>query len=181
MGRIEMTRFAACAALTLLLAGCDDGAPTDNVAAIRVANPHSDQLKSLSPLNQRIGLMRAIRDSGRRCRRVDALGHQQHYEGMEMWVALCDDGRHWSIFIAPNADVQVRDCAEHAPARPAGLPPGRAAAARPQFPGLQCRGQCAGERAGQRQLTLRHASPLPSCQRRLASMPSQHGPQPSLG
>ena len=107
-----MNKLAASAAL-LVLAGCDDGAPTNNVAEIRVANPHSDQLKSLSPLNQRIGLMRAIRDSGRRCRRVDALGHQQHYEGMEMWVALCDDGRHWSIFIAPNADVQVRDCAEH--------------------------------------------------------------------
>ena len=109
-----MNKLAACAALVLLVAGCDDGAPTDNTTAIRVANPHSDQLKSLSPLNQRIGLMRAIRDSGRRCRRVDALGHQQHYEGMEMWVALCDDGRHWAIFIAPNADVQVRDCAEHA-------------------------------------------------------------------
>ena len=55
--------------------------------------------------------MRAIRDSGRRCRRVDALGHQQHYEDGDVGRA-CDDGRHWSIFIAPNADVQVRDCAQ---------------------------------------------------------------------
>lgn len=110
-----MHKLAASAALALLLAACGDaGAPAGNSAAIRVANPHSDRLKGLSPLNQRIGLMRAIRDSGKRCRRVDALGYQEEYRQMAMWVALCDDGRHWSIFIAPNADVQVRNCGEHA-------------------------------------------------------------------
>lgn len=109
-----MQKLAAGAALVFLLAACGEtAAPADNKAAIRVANPHSDQLKQLSPLNQRIGLMRAIRDSGKRCRRVDALGYQEDYRQMAMWVALCDDGRHWAIFIAPNADVQVRNCDEH--------------------------------------------------------------------
>ena len=82
-----MNRLAAAAAL-LALAGCGDGAPTNDQPAIRVANPDSDRLKALSPLIQRLGLMRAIRQSGHRCHRVDALGHQQYYRSMEMWVAL---------------------------------------------------------------------------------------------
>jgi hypothetical protein len=79
-----------------------------------MANPGSDRLKALSPLNQRIGLMRAIRDSGKRCHRVDALGYQEQFRDLAMWVALCDDGRHWAIFIAPNEDIQVRDCSQNA-------------------------------------------------------------------
>lgn len=109
-------RTAACAAMALAmaaLAGCEQGEPARNVQHIKVENPHSDQLKALSPSMQRLGLMRAIRDSGKRCTRVTATGYQQEYRGMEMWVALCDDGRHWSIFIAPNADIQVRNCEEH--------------------------------------------------------------------
>lgn len=111
-----MTKLSLCAASVLALAACGETAPATNGAAtsIRVANPGSDRLKALSPLNQRIGLVRAIRDSGRRCRRVDALGYQQEYRQLAMWVALCNDGRHWAIFIAPNEDIQVRDCRENA-------------------------------------------------------------------
>ena len=106
--------LAAMALPALALAACDSGEQPQNVTHISVANPESDRLKALPPLYQRIGLMRAIRDSGRRCRRVDALGYQEEYRGLDMWVALCDDGKHWAIFIAPNADVQVRDCSENA-------------------------------------------------------------------
>ena len=95
-------------------AGCDSGAPPENVTRISIANPHSEQLKALTPDMQRLGLLRAIRDGGRRCRRVEASAYQQEYRGLAMWVALCDDGRQWSVFIAPNADLQVRDCAENA-------------------------------------------------------------------
>ena len=110
-----MKKLILCAASALALAGCGEPAPATNEAsAIRMANPGSDRLKALSPLNQRIGLVRAIRDSGRRCRRVDALAYQQDYRQLAMWVALCNDGRHWAIFIAPNEDVQVRDCRENA-------------------------------------------------------------------
>lgn len=109
-----MKTLIGCAALALILAGCEDGAPSSNVTSIRVVNPGSDRLKALSPLNQRIGLMRAIRDSGKRCRNVQAVGYQQEHRRMAMWVALCSDGRHWAIFIAPNEDIQVRDCAENA-------------------------------------------------------------------
>jgi hypothetical protein len=105
--------IAALPLATAMLTACEDGSQPANQTHIAIANPESDRLKGLSPLYQRIGLMRAIRDSGKRCRRVDALGYQEDYRGLAMWVALCDDGKHWAIFIAPNADVQVRDCSEN--------------------------------------------------------------------
>lgn len=109
---MRMTLAIGLAALTL--SGCERGEPTPDRKHIKVENPHHDQLAALSEPMQRLGIMRAIRDSGRRCTRVEAAAHQQEYRGMEMWVALCDDGRHWSVFIAPNGDIQTRNCDEHA-------------------------------------------------------------------
>jgi hypothetical protein len=104
---------AALFLLPLALAGCGDVAPGGNKAGIRVANPDSDRLKAMTPLMQRLTLMRAIRQTGHRCHRVVAGAYQQYYRGMEMWVALCDEGKHWSVFIAGNSDVQARDCSQH--------------------------------------------------------------------
>ena len=109
-----MKMSAAALLLPLALAACGEAAPGVNKAEIRIANPDSDRLKALSPLNQRLALMRAIRQTRNRCHRVVGGAYQQYYRGMEMWVALCDDGKHWSVFIAGNSDVQVRDCAQHA-------------------------------------------------------------------
>jgi len=130
------TAFGALA-LVLSLAGCGEGGTSANAGAagdpeIRIANPGSDQLKALSPLNQKIGLMRAIRANGKRCRRVERGAYQQEYQGMAMWVALCEDGRHWAVYIAPNEDVQVRDCDE---AAQLGLPVCRPVAPMPPDPG----------------------------------------------
>ncbi len=113
MPQAASTRVAAAAVLSLLgVAGCDQGRPPEDVKHIRIANPHSAQLAALPEPLRKLGLMRAIRDSGKRCRRVEAGSFQQDYRGLAMWVALCNDGRHWAIFIAPNADIQVRDCAQ---------------------------------------------------------------------
>jgi hypothetical protein len=103
----------AALAFLLSLAACGEIAPTDNKAAIRIANPDSDRLKAASPLNRRLTLLRAIHQTRHRCRRVVGGAYQEYYRGMEMWVALCDDGKHWSVFIAGNSDIQVRDCSEH--------------------------------------------------------------------
>jgi len=110
---MKMPAAAALFLLPLALAGCGEIAPSGNKTEIRIANADSDRLKALSPLNQRLALMRAIRQTGHRCRRAVAGAYQEYYRGMEMWVALCDDGRHWSVFIAGNSDVQARDCAQH--------------------------------------------------------------------
>ena len=56
---------------------------------------------------------------GKRCQRVEATRYQEDYRQMALWVALCNDGRHWALFIAPNGDTQVRQCTEM---RQLGLP-----------------------------------------------------------
>lgn len=114
-------RHLLLAVPALLLAACeppsDTPAPPQNSAAtnttrIRMANKHSDDLAALPPQSQRLALMRAIRQTGNRCRRVDNSGYQEDYQNMRMWVATCGfEQKNWAIFIAPNADVQVRDCA----------------------------------------------------------------------
>jgi hypothetical protein len=103
----------------LLLAGCDDGAPEREVTQVVVANPMSDQLKALSAPTRNLGLYRAIRDNGRRCKRVDQGAYQQQYKTMAMWTARCSDTGDYSIYIAPNGDVQVSACKD---ARELGLP-----------------------------------------------------------
>ena len=96
----------------VLLAGCGEVERSPETKEISIANPHSDQLKTLTPDLRNLGLMRAIRDNGRRCKRVVGGNYQQQHQSMAMWVAQCEDGRYWSLFIAPNADVQVRECAD---------------------------------------------------------------------
>jgi len=116
-----MRRLAAAALiLSLAAAGCDQSsAPTGERPPIKITNPYHDQLVALRPDLQRLGLMRAIRDNGKRCQRVEAARYQEDYRQMALWVVLCNDGRHWALFIAPNGDTQVRQCTEM---RQLGLP-----------------------------------------------------------
>lgn len=109
-------RTALLVAPALLAAGCDGGGETADrtVRSITIENPHHQQLEALSPEMRRLGLMRAIRDSGKRCKRVEAAQFQEHYRGLAMWVALCADERAWGVFIAPTGDIQVRACEEAA-------------------------------------------------------------------
>jgi hypothetical protein len=97
----------------LALSGCGDTTPpNEHAPKIQIANPGSDRLKGLSPLNQRIGLMRAIVADRKQCRRVLGLAYQQQYRDLAMWVVLCARGGNWAVFIAPSEEVQVRDCRE---------------------------------------------------------------------
>ena len=121
--------FAGCAAA----AACEQGRPPEDVKPIKVANPAHDRLSALNGENQRLGLTFTIRNNGFRCRRVEAARYQEDYRGMAMWVALCNDGRHWAVFIAPNEDTQVRNCADARQlrlpqCRPVEPPPGSEAA-----------------------------------------------------
>lgn len=121
-----MKGWATIAACGLLLAGCEDGAPERNVTKVVAANPMSDQLKALSEPTRNLGLYRAIRDNGRRCKRVDQGGYQQQYKTMAMWTARCSDTGDYALYIAPNGDVQVSACRD---ARELGLPECRMGAA----------------------------------------------------
>ena len=126
-----MKALMAIALIPLALAACRDVTPTPPGNGIRIANPDSDRMKAASPLDQRLALMRAIRQTGHRCHRVVTGAYQEYYRGMEMWVALCDEGKHWAVFIAANSDVQVRDCAE---SQQLGLPLCRPVAPMPPDP-----------------------------------------------
>ena len=133
--------FAASAALAL--AGCggdgsgggaNEAAPTgqqDNGSeasadaaasretAIRIANRPHEALLRLDDSSRRITLVRAIRATGNRCpRRVEPNPvHQGDYEGMAYWTARCDNNEQYAVFIAPNEDVQVRNCSDMAELR----------------------------------------------------------------
>ena len=114
-----MRAKASLAACGLILAGCEDGAPERNVTQVVAANPHSDQLKALSEPTRFLGLYRALRDNGRRCKRVDRGAYQQQYKSMAMWTAHCTDSGDWALYIAPNGDVQASPCGD---AKALGLP-----------------------------------------------------------
>lgn len=103
-------------ALALALSACGDTAPPANGSAqINIANAGSDRLQALNPMNKRVGLLRAIQQSGFRCRGGVLSGaYQQQHQNLAMWVALCADGKNYAVFIAPTEDVQVRDCTQHA-------------------------------------------------------------------
>ena len=114
-----MRALASLAAIGLVLTGCEDGAPERNVTQVVAANPHSDQLKALSEPTRFLGLYRAIRDTGQRCKRVDRGAYQQQYKSMAMWTAHCTDSGDWALYIAPNGDVQASPCGH---AKELGLP-----------------------------------------------------------
>ena len=112
--------LAFAALLALAASACDGGgAERQQRGPTKIINPYHDQLKALSPFMQRLTLMRAIRDNGNRCQRVEGGRYQEDYRNLAMWVALCNDARYWAVFIAPNGDTQVRQCTE---ARQLGLP-----------------------------------------------------------
>jgi hypothetical protein len=114
-----MKVWASVGMLGLLVGGCEDGAPEQNVTKVVAANPLSDQLKALSGPTRNLGLYRAIRDNERRCKRVEAGAYQQQYKTMAMWTARCSDSGDWAIYIAPNGEVQVSPCGD---AKTLGLP-----------------------------------------------------------
>jgi hypothetical protein len=120
-----MKAWWATAACVILLAGCEDGAPERNMTQVVAANPYSDQLKALSEPTRFLGLYRALRDNGQRCKRVDRGEYQQQYKTMAMWTAHCTDTGDYALYIAPNGDVQVSACKD---ARELGLPECRPAA-----------------------------------------------------
>ena len=85
----------AALALALALSACGDTSPPGNGGIqINIANEGSERLKGLNPLNRRIGLLRAIQQSGMRCRGGVLTGayQQQWQQNLAMWVALCADG-----------------------------------------------------------------------------------------
>ena len=109
----------ASAGLALALGACGDATPERNGTKIKPRNQYVEQLRTLSELNRGLGLRRAILDGDGACKRVLYSGFQEDYRNQSMWIVRCSDGHDWALFIAPNADVQVRNCSD---AKALGLP-----------------------------------------------------------
>jgi len=130
-----VTRASLLLISVAALGGCGGGTRTANdqnaqFREIKIVNQHHEDLLKLSPGRQRLAMLRAVRDSGytqQHCRNVDNVGYQEEYQNMRMWVAECSaQQRSYAVFIAPNGDVQVRNCADAgtlALPRCEGLPP----------------------------------------------------------
>jgi hypothetical protein len=112
-------RIAAASIIAALaLTGCqDESAPAPETKTIRAANPTSDNLKTLDPIYQHLGLRRGITYNRGKCKRVDRGEYQQEYKTMAMWRAHCTDTGDWAVFIAPDSSVQAVQCSDAERAR----------------------------------------------------------------
>ncbi|TAK17608.1 MAG: hypothetical protein EPO38_00525 [Rhizorhabdus sp.] len=78
--------------------------------AAALNNDFSNQLKKLSPIQQRATMRRAVLDSGQYCKRIGPVAYQAPYKNLEMWTVQCDRGAAYAVFIGLDASVQVRPC-----------------------------------------------------------------------
>ena len=105
-----MRAMIAAGAAALLVAGCGEAEERQPAQSIEVRGEQQEQVHQLSALNRSIALRRAIRDSGYRCQRIERSGFVTRYENLDMWMAVCPDGREWAVFIGPDGSAQVRLC-----------------------------------------------------------------------
>jgi hypothetical protein len=94
--------------MCIVATACDQAQPTQPRQPIVVRSEAQDQLHQLDDLNRAIALKRAIYASGFTCKRVASSGYVQEFENLSMWMAKCDDGKDWAIFVGPDGTAQVR-------------------------------------------------------------------------
>ena len=97
-------------AVGTMLAACDNSQPAKPTQSISVRSAEQNALHKLSSMNLKIGLRRAIYDSGNACATVTDAGYVQEYGNLSMWTASCKSGRQFAVFVGPDGTAQVRDC-----------------------------------------------------------------------
>ena len=80
--------------------------------AISVTNDFSNKLKTMSSIQQRAVMRRAVLDHEQYCKRIGPVAYQGAYKNLEMWVVQCDKGAAYGAFIGIDGSVQVRPCAD---------------------------------------------------------------------
>lgn len=99
-------------ALVLALAACNgrDGEATAN--ATNAAEPAGNRVAALSGGQRDAVFIRAIRDAGLECQRVQGSVRAGEYRGMPVWRARCQGGAEWIIVIANDGTAQILNPAE---------------------------------------------------------------------
>jgi uncharacterized membrane protein len=129
IGEGKMARILAGGiALLVTLAGCGEGSGGETkTKSVKAASEYVERLKALSDDSRGLALRRAVQDTNQACKRVVSSGYQEEYKNLSIWNLKCTDGE-YALFIAPNADVQVRSCAD---VKALGLPQCKFAEAEP--------------------------------------------------
>lgn len=109
---MRLAVFASLGLMLMVSACGDSGESQQKTKSIQVRSAEQDALHKLSPDMLKIGLRRAIYDSGKTCQTVTEAGYVQEYGNLSMWTASCKSGRSFAIFVGPDGSAQVRDCAE---------------------------------------------------------------------
>jgi hypothetical protein len=106
-----MRRLLLALIASAALGGCGGSEEASQPAPkVRIGNPFQDQLVAMSPTMRNIALIRAIHDGGGRCKGMLETRQAGEYKGLPMWAVRCRDGGDWALFVAANADVQLRRC-----------------------------------------------------------------------
>ena len=106
----------ASAALLLILAGCERGAPEADDATINVADAatYQDRLLAMADGERNAVFIRAIQDAGQECQHVESSARGGDHEGLPVWTARCQGGVEWTIVIGDDGTASVLNPAEAA-------------------------------------------------------------------
>jgi hypothetical protein len=95
-----------------LASACGSPESQGNKAQAPVQGEGQRALHKLDDTNRAIALKRAIHAYGLQCQRIDRSAYVREHKNLSMWVASCNDGRSWALFVGRDDSVQVRDCKE---------------------------------------------------------------------
>ncbi|WP_395614368.1 hypothetical protein [Allosphingosinicella sp.] len=110
-------RNSLIALLALSAAACSGGqAPSANAA--NAVEPVGNQVAALSEGQRDAVFIRAIRDAGLECQRVQGSVRMGEYRGMPVWHARCQGGGEWLIVVANDGTAQILNPAEAQSVRP---------------------------------------------------------------
>ena len=109
MGRMIVVAGAAL----LLLTACERGTPEADDKNIQVpAGDYQARLEAMPEGQRNAVFIRAIRDAGRECQHVESSTPQGKINGAPAWMAVCDNGVHWTIAIGRDGIAQVMSTAD---------------------------------------------------------------------
>jgi hypothetical protein len=103
----------AGAAAALLLAACGDDAPEADDRMIEVTKgAYQAKLEAMPAATRDATLLRAIRDAGRDCQRVEGSRASGKVNDAPTWTATCENGVQWTVVIGRDGIAQVVSTAD---------------------------------------------------------------------